>query len=81
MPDTDQAAPRLATIERAAKEFENAGQTAAAIRSAIYRAHDRVDPRGVKLPGNGLGDSGAIIRRGGRVLIDLDRYSAWLAGR
>ena len=81
MPDTDQAAPRLATIERAAKEFESAGQTAAAIRSAIYRAHDRTDPRGVTLPGNGLGESGAIVRHGRRVLIDLDRYRDWLAGR
>lgn len=78
---TDQAAPRLATIERAAKEFESAGQTTAAIRSAIFKAHDRVDPRGAKIPGNGLGETGAIIRHGRRVLVDLDRYRDWLAGR
>lgn len=30
---------------------------------------------------NGLADSGAIIRRGRRILIDPERYLDWLAAR
>lgn len=30
---------------------------------------------------NGLAESGAIIRRGGRILIIRERYLTWLAGR
>ena len=29
---------------------------------------------------DGLASTGAIIRRGRRVLVDLDRYGSWLAG-
>ncbi len=73
--------PRLATIERAAEIFEAAGETPAAIRARIFKAADRTNSRGEKIPGNGLAASGAIIRRGRKVLIDVDRYGAWLAGR
>lgn len=72
--------PNLATIEIAAKHFANAGQTPGAIRCNIFKADDRLNSRGEKIPGNGLAAHGAIIRRGRRVLIDLDRYGAWLAG-
>lgn len=77
----DQAVPRLATIEHAAREFESAGQTVAAIRNAIFKSHDRLDPRGAVIQGNGLAATGAVIRHGRRILIDLDAYRAWLAGR
>jgi hypothetical protein len=80
MTDTEINARRLATVDSAAKEFTAAGQTTAAIRCAIWRAADRRDPRGKLIPGNGLAATGAIIRHGRRVLIDLDRYAAWLAG-
>lgn len=72
--------PRLATIENAAKVFAEAGQTPPAIRAHIFKAADRFNSRGERIKGNGLAAAGAVIRRGGRVLIDLDRYSAWLAG-
>ena len=29
---------------------------------------------------NGLAESGAIIKRGSRILIDREKYLAWLAG-
>lgn len=73
--------PRLATVEKAAEAFANAGETPAAIRANIFKADDRFNSRGEKIPGNGLAGYGAIIRRGRKVLIDLDRYGAWLAGR
>lgn len=81
MPTDHATAPRLATVNYAAKEFESVGQTTAAIRAAIFKADERLDPRGAIIPGNGLGATGAIIRRRGRVLVDLDLYGAWLAGR
>lgn len=75
-----QGIPRLATVSYAAQVFESAGQSAAAIRANIFKAEDRLNSRGEKIHGNGLAAYGAIIRRGRKVLIDLDRYGAWLAG-
>ena len=73
--------PNLATVENAAKHFANAGQTPGAIRCNIFKADSRLNSRGETILGNGLADHGAIIRRGRRVLIDLDRYGSWLAGQ
>lgn len=70
--------PRLATVEKTAEHFPDADLTASAIRAQIFRAEDRRNSRGDLLPGNGLGRAGAIIRIGRKVLIDLDRYAAWL---
>ena len=71
---------RLATVANTAKAFADAGQTPLAIRANIFKAEDRLNSRGEKIHGNGLAAAGAVIRRGRRVLIDLDRYGAWLAG-
>ena len=73
--------PKLATVENAAKHFEQAGQTPGAIRCNVFKADSRLNSRGETIQGNGLAAHGAIIRRGRRVLIDLDRYGAWLAGQ
>ena len=73
--------PRLATIQKTADVFANAGETPAAIRANIFKAADRFNSRGEKINGNGLAAAGAIVRRGRKVLLDLDRYGAWLAGR
>ena len=73
--------PRLATIQKTAEVFANAGETPAAIRANIFKAADRFNSRGEKINGNGLAAAGAIVRRGRKVLLDLDRYGAWLAGR
>jgi hypothetical protein len=70
--------PRLATIEKTADLYADAGLTPAAIRALIFRADDRTNSRGDPLPGNGLGRAGAIVRIGRKVLIDLDRFAAWL---
>ena len=75
------ATPNLATVENAAKHFANAGQTPGAIRCNVFKADSRLNSRGEIIQGNGLAAHGAIIRRGRRVLIDLDRYGAWLAGQ
>lgn len=78
--NTQQGIPRLATVENAAKVYAPAGQTPSAIRANIFKSEDRLNSRGEKIRGNGLAASGAIIRRGRKVLIDLDRYGAWLSG-
>ena len=78
---TNAGLPRLATIEKTAEVFANAGETPAAIRANIFKAADRFNSRGEKINGNGLAAAGAIVRRGRKVLLDLDRYGAWLAGR
>ena len=72
--------PRLATVEKTAEVFANAGETPSAIRANIFKAADRFNSRGERIAGNGLAEAGAIVRRGRKILIDLDRYAAWLAG-
>ena len=79
--DNQTGLPRLVTVEKAAEIFSNAGETVGAIRANIFKAEDRYNSRGEKITGNGLAETGAIIRRGRKVLIDIDRYAAWLAGR
>ena len=53
--------------------------TAAAIRSLILNAEDRLNSRGERIPGNGLGAAGAVVRVSRRVLIDEERFFQWIA--
>ena len=46
------------------------------IRHAIFNAEERVGSGGTVIPGNGL--ASAIIRIGRKILIDLDRFDAWV---
>ena len=46
------------------------------LRHAIFNAKDRVGSAGTELSGNGLGP--AIVRIGRKILIDLDRFDAWI---
>lgn len=72
--------PKLATVKTLPSCFPLLELTAAAIHGHIFKAEDRFDSRGRKIAGNGLASTGAIIRRGRKVLIDVDRYGAWLCG-
>lgn len=72
--------PRLSTVNNLPSQFPLAKLTPAAIHGHIFKAQDRYDSKGRLIPGNGLAATGAIIRRGRKVLIDVDRYAAWLAG-
>jgi hypothetical protein len=71
----------LATVKNAAIHFAQAGETPASIRANIFKSEDRYNSRGDLIKGNGLGKTGAIIRRGRKILIDIERYGAWLSGR
>lgn len=72
--------PRLSTVNNLPSQFPLAKLTTAAIHGHIFKAQDRLDSKGRKIPGNGLAETGAIIRRGRKVLVDVDKYAAWLSG-
>lgn len=74
------AIPTLSTVKNLPSFFPAAGLTVAAIHGHIFKAADRYDSRGYKIDGNGLAKTGAIIRRGRKVLIDVDKYAGWLSG-
>ena len=73
--------PWLVTVDIAATIYADAGKTSSAIRADIFKAEDRFNSRGERIPGNGLAAHGAVIRRGRKVLLDVHRYGNWLAGR
>lgn len=72
--------PNLATVKNLPSCFPLLQLTQAAIHGHIFKSQDRFDSKGRKIPGNGLAASGAIIRRGRKVLINVDKYAAWLSG-
>lgn len=53
--------------------------TVPALRNLILNAEDRQNSRGERIPGNGLAESGAIVRVGRRVLIDEQAFFRWIA--
>lgn len=70
---------RLATVADVSAIYPHFTQDA--IRQLIFKAADRVNSRGDRIPGNGLAEAGAIIRLGRKVLIDLDAFEAWISSR
>lgn len=51
--------------------------TAAALRNLIFKAGPRQSSKG-EIPGNGLIECGAIVRRGRKVMICRERFLAWV---
>lgn len=72
--------PSLSTVKNLPSQFPLLGLTQAAIHGHIFKAEDRFNSRGDVIKGNGLAASGAIIRRGRKVMIDVAKYAAWLSG-
>lgn len=70
----------LSTVKNLPSFFPAAGLTTPAVHSHIFKSQDRFDSKGRRIPGNGLAKTGAIIRRGRKVLIDVDKYAQWLSG-
>jgi len=70
---------RVATVAQTAAAYP--AFTQAALRDLIFKASDRHNSRGDRIPGNGLSEAGAIIRLGRKVLIDLDAFESWLDSR
>lgn len=70
---------RMATVAQTAAAYPVFSQ--AALRDLIFKAADRFNSKGDRIPGNGLAEAGAIIRIGRNVLIDLDAFEAWIDSR
>lgn len=51
--------------------------TAAALRNLIFKAQPRQSSKG-EIPGNGLIECGAIVRRGRKVMIHGERFLDWV---
>lgn len=68
----------MATVRQFAQRFP--AWTEAALRNLILNAEPRLNSRGERIPGNGLSESGAIVRVGRRVLIDVRAFfGPWIA--
>lgn len=55
--------------------------TQSALRNLILNSEPRVNSRGDQVAGNGLAEAGAIVRLGRRVLIDEEKFFAWIAAQ
>jgi hypothetical protein len=80
MQTTDTAGPIAAhrkyqSIEETARLFPF---TPAALRNLVFKMSDRKSSRGEIIKGNGLADAGAVVRIGGRVLIDVEAFGRWI---
>lgn len=73
------ARKRIATVAQTAAAYPAFSQSS--LRDLIFKAEDRFNSRGERIPGNGLAEAGAILRIGRRVLFDLDAFEAWLDSR
>lgn len=51
--------------------------TAAALRNLIFKAEPRHSSKG-DIPGNGLSECGAVVRRGRKVMIHRERFLSWV---
>lgn len=50
--------------------------TVSSLRNLVWRANDRLNSKGIKIPGNGLAP--AIVRIGRKLLIDEKKFFAWI---
>lgn len=67
---------RLFTLKSFASRHDSF-LTLASLTNQVFKANPRHSSRGV-IAGNGMNEAGAIVRINGRVLIDEDRYFAWV---
>lgn len=66
---------RIATVRQTAAIYPF---SEAALRDLVFKSEARFNSKGGRIPGNGLGEFGAIVRIGRKVLIDLDAFESWL---
>lgn len=69
--------PRLYTVAAFA-ERHRTWTTQAALRSQILNSGPRVNSKGEKVAGNGMLEAGVILRLGRRVLLNEEKFFAWL---
>lgn len=79
----------ITTIDSTPRDLFTVGQfserrpawSQAALRYLIVNSVDRLGSRGQRILGNGLAESGAIVRVGRRVLIDEQAFFVWIAAQ
>lgn len=66
-------------VYKTVEQFSNDNPcfTPSALRNLIFKADEHLSSNGV-IAGNGLLEAGAIIRIGRKVLIDENRFYAWV---
>lgn len=76
MSSTNLNYPQLLTV----KDFcaKHPAFSEGGIRHLIFYSSDRYTAAGEEIPGNGLGQTGAIVRIGRRVLIDENQFFCWI---
>lgn len=67
---------QIAQTERYASVF-----TESSLRALLLAARPRLNSSGQSVPGNGLYESGAIIRIGRRIFVDPVAFDDWVASK
>ena len=75
-PERKSSVRNIATVKQFCEKWP--AWSPAAVRSLILHAYGHKARNGKLYPPNGLGDSGALIRLGRRVLIDEEKWFAWI---
>lgn len=78
-PDVESAPRDLFTVAQFSER--RPAWTQAALRNLILNSADRINSRGERIAGNGLAQDGAVIRLRRRVLIDEQKFFAWIAAQ
>jgi hypothetical protein len=80
MQNNNEATPRsLLTVSQFSERWPAWSEPA--LRNLILNAEPRMNSRGETIPGNSLGEAGAIVRVGRRVLIDESAFFVWIASQ
>ncbi len=51
------------------------------LRWMLFHSTERKDSKGRRIPSNGMEEAGVIVRVGRKVLLDEERFFAWLDSR
>lgn len=76
--DNPKSSVRLVTIKKFLTLPKYGWLSESSLRHLIFKAQSRTNSKGEVTPGNGMIESGSIIRLGKKILIDLERFDAWV---
>jgi hypothetical protein len=77
-PELSTKSPRLVSVKKLCQMPEYEWLSVAAMRHIIFQSESRFASNGEIIKGNGLKESGALIRFGRKILIDLNRFDKWI---
>jgi len=76
--ESDKTTSRLVTVAQLPDVDGYGWLTEPAIRHLLFNAKSRYASNGDVIAGNGLEESGAIIRLGRKILIDIEKFNEWV---